>query len=70
MLYWVYLSKIGGFLRAGMAALRDFPRAKPEENPKEQPCQPKENPVLPDSFNQIYIIFPTPFFKVLRSAGE
>ena len=22
-----------------------------------QPCQPKENPVLPDSFTQIYILF-------------
>ena len=23
----------------------------------EQPCQPEENPVLPDSFTQIYILF-------------
>ena len=28
-----------------------------EGNPEEQPCQPKENPVLPDSFTQIYILF-------------
>ena len=39
------------------AAPRDFPRAKPKGNPEEQPCQPKENPVLPDSFTQIYILF-------------
>ena len=44
--------------------------AKPEGNPEEQPCQPEKNPVLPDSFTQIYILFPTRFFKVLRSAGE
>ena len=25
--------------------------------PEEQPCQPEENPVLPDSFTQIYILF-------------
>ncbi len=41
----------------GRAAPRDFPRAKPEGNPEEQPCQPEENPVLPDSFTQIYILF-------------
>ena len=29
-----------GFPRAGGAASRDFPRAKPEGNPEEQPCQP------------------------------
>ena len=57
-------------LRAGRAAPRDFPRVKSEGNPEEQPCQPEENPVLPDSFTQIYILFPTRFFKVLKSAGE
>ena len=31
---------------------------------------PEENPILPDSFTQIYILFPTRFLKVLRSAGE
>ena len=31
--------------------------AKPEGNPKEQPCQPEENLVLPESFNYIYILF-------------
>jgi len=29
-----------------------------------------EKPVLPNSFTQIYILFPTRFFRVLRSAGE
>ena len=29
------------------AAPRDFPRAKPEGNPEEQPWQPEENPVHP-----------------------
>ena len=59
-LYWVNLSKKKrrmGISRAGRAAPRNFPRAKPMAIPEEQPCQPKENPVLPDSFNQIYIIF-------------
>ena len=40
--------------------------AKPEGNPKEQPCQPEENPILPNSFTQIYILLPTRFFTVLR----
>ena len=44
-------------MRAGRAAPRDFPRAKPEGNPEEQRCQPKENPVDPNSFTQIYILF-------------
>ena len=35
-----------------------------------QPCQPEENPVLPKSSTQLYILFPTQFFKELRSAGE
>ena len=42
---------------AGRAAPRDFPRAKPKGNSKEQPCQPKEDPVLPEFYTQIYIIF-------------
>ena len=28
--------------RAGRAALRNFPRAKPKGNPEEQPCKPEE----------------------------
>ena len=40
-------------MRAGRAAPRDFSRAKPETNLAEQPSQPDENPVLPDSFTQI-----------------
>ena len=40
-----------GFPRAGRAAPRDFSRAK------EQPCQPEENPVHPNSFTWIYIIY-------------
>ena len=39
-----------GFPRASRVAPRDFPRAKPEGNPEEQPCHPEENPVHPDSF--------------------
>ena len=46
-----------GFQRAGRAAPRVFPRAKAEGNPEEKPCQPEENPVHPDSFNWIYILF-------------
>ena len=49
--------------RAGRAAPRDFPRAKPEENPEEQPCKPKENPIHPDSFTWIYIIFKKGHFQ-------
>ena len=45
------------FPRAGRAAMRNFPRAKAEDNPEEQPCLPEENPVLPDSITQIYILF-------------
>ena len=37
-----------------------------EENSEEQLYQPEENPVLPKSFTQIYILFPTRLFKVLR----
>ena len=33
-------------------------RAKLEGNPEEQPCQPEENYVLPNSFTEIYILFP------------
>ena len=39
-----------GFLRAGKVALRDLPRAELEGIPEEHPCQPEENPVLPNSF--------------------
>ena len=35
-----------GFPRAGRAAPKDFLRGNPKGNPKEQPCQPEENPVL------------------------
>ena len=48
----------------------DFPRAKPEGNPEEQPCQSEENPILSDSLTQINILFPTRFYKVLGSAGS
>ena len=50
-----------GFPRAGRAAPWVFPRANPNGNPKEQFCQHEENPVLTDSFTQIYIIFPIGF---------
>ena len=45
------------FPKAGRAAPRDILRAKPEGNAEEQLCQPKENPFVPDSFTQIYILF-------------
>ena len=55
----VYVKEQGrpGFSRDCRAALRDFPRAKPWGSSEEDPCQPKENPVLPDSFPQINITF-------------
>ena len=46
---------------AERAAPRDFPMAKPKGNPEEQPYQPMENTVFPDSFTQIYILFPKGF---------
>ena len=49
----------------GRAAPRDFPRAKPEGNPEEQPCQPEENPVHPDSFTRIYILSKIGFLDAL-----
>ena len=52
-----------GFSKAGKAAPREFPRPKPEKNPEVQPGQLEENPVLPDSFTQIYIIFQIGFRK-------
>ena len=42
-----------GFTRADRAALRDFPRPKSKANPEEQPCQPEENPIHPNSFTWI-----------------
>ena len=46
-----------GFLTAFRATLGDFLRVASEGNPEEQLYQPEENPVLPDSFNQISILF-------------
>ena len=49
---------------APIEVVGDFPRAKSEGNPEDQPCQsevqpcqPEENPVPPDSFTRIYILF-------------
>ena len=62
---WVNPSKRGGMdgVFQGLAGLlrgisrgqnpRDIPRAKPEGNREELPCQPEENPILPDFFTQI-----------------
>ena len=47
----------GVFQGLAWVAQRDFPRAKPKGNPEEQPCQPKENPVNPDSFTWIHTLF-------------
>ena len=53
---------VQGFPRTGRAASRDFPMAKPEGNPREQPCQPEENPDHPSSFTWIYILFKIGYF--------
>ena len=50
-----------GFPRAGRAAPSDFPRGKPEENPWRAALPAQKNPVLPESFTQIYILFPICF---------
>ena len=47
------------FPKVGRAAPTDFQRVKLMINHKEQPCQPQENPVLPDSFTKVYILFIT-----------
>ena len=67
--YWVNPSKIGGTDgawpgRPSRAAPRDFLRVKPEKNPEEKPCQPKENLVIPNSFTLIYILFQIGIFNV------
>ena len=51
--YWVNLSKRGGKngVFQGLLGLGKL------GNPLEQPCQPSKNPVVPDSFTQIYILF-------------
>ena len=45
--------------KAWLAAPRDFPREKSKGNPMEQSCQSEENPVHPDNFTLIYILFKT-----------
>ena len=65
LLDWVNLSKRGrrtGFSKGWQGCSEGFP--------EEQPYQPEESPILPDSFTKIYILFSTCFFKLLRSAGE
>ena len=49
-------------LRGLAGLLRGIPRAKPEGNPEEQPCQTEKNPVHPDSFTWIYILFKIGYF--------
>ena len=44
-------------MRAGRDAGMDFPRAKAKQNMEEQLFQPEENPVIPDSFTPVYILF-------------
>ena len=63
---WVNRSIREG-MRAGRVSPRGFLRAKLNANSEEQPCQPVENPVLPDSFTQIYIVFD--FFTFQNSGG-
>ena len=67
--YWVNPSKRGGMDGAfwGLAGLlrgislgrsqREILRSRPEGNPEEQPYQPEQNPVHPDSITWIYILF-------------
>ena len=68
--YWVNPSKrvgTGEFSKGWQGCSEGFPEVKPEENPKEQACFPKENPVLPNSFTWIYILFPIGFLTFLNS---
>ena len=50
-----------GFPRAGRAAPSNFPRGKPKGNPWRAALPAQQNPVLPESFTQIYILFPICF---------
>ena len=50
------------FLGLAMLLPEVFQGQIPEENPEEQPCQPKENPVHPNSFNRIYSLSKTGHF--------
>ena len=47
-----------------------FLRTKPKGNPKAQPCQPEENPVLPNSFTWIYILFYISFLTIQISNSK
>ena len=49
---------------AGKASPRDLSRAKPKGYLKEQPCQPEENLILPDSFTKIYNIIQIGFTTI------
>ena len=51
-----------GFSENWQGCSEGFPEGKPEGNPEELPCQPEENPVHPDSFTWIYIIFKIGYF--------
>ena len=55
----ICLSRIGliQIKEAGWTGFYEGWQGCSEENPKEQPCQPEENPVFPDSFTWIYILF-------------
>ena len=48
--------------------LRECCTIAPLGNPLDQPCQPSENPVLPDSFTLIYILFQIGFVKISKIA--
>ena len=46
-----------GFSKGWQGCSEGFPEGKAQGKSRGAACQPKENPVLPDSFTQIYILF-------------
>ena len=69
-LAWVNPSKRGG-TDGVFERLAGLLRGWAQGNPEEQPCQTEENPALPNSFTQVYILFAVekPYERYLYQAA-
>ena len=70
VLYWFNMSKRGGkdgFFQGWQGWSEGFSEGKARGNSEEQPSQLKENPVLLDSFTQIYIYIEKYKFRFLSN---
>ena len=45
-----------GFSEGWQGCSEGYPEGKAQGKSEEQPCQPEENPVHPDTFSWIYIL--------------